>query len=118
LFVDPLRARIVAARLGATMLDGLAGTPIDIPGQTGSSTAQWVAEDGSLTEDDASFDDITLQPKTVGAMTSYSRRTLLNSSPGIEGIIRNDLAAVIANAADQKAMVGDGTRQYPDRDYQ
>jgi HK97 family phage major capsid protein len=112
-FIDRLRARIVAARLGATYLDGLVGTPIDIPRQTGSSTAQWLAEDGSLTEDDASFDDVTLTPKTVGAMTSYSRRTLLNSSPGIEGIIRSDLAAVIANVVDQKAMLGDGTANTP-----
>jgi HK97 family phage major capsid protein len=113
MFIDVLRNRLVCARLGATYLDGLVGSPIDVPRQTGSSTAQWVAEDGSLSETDASFDDVSFTPKTVGAMTSYSRRTLLNASPSIEQIIRNDLAAIIANAIDAKAMLGDGTSNTP-----
>jgi HK97 family phage major capsid protein len=113
LFINLLRVKLVVARLGGTFLDGLVGTPIDIPRQTGSSTAQWVAEDGSLTETDATFDDVTLQPKTVGAMTSYSRRTLLNASPSIEQILRNDLASIIANAVDAKALLGDGTSNTP-----
>ena len=113
LFIDRLRNTLVTARLGATYLDGLVGSPIDIPRQTGSSVAQWVAEDGSLTETDPSFDDINLTPKTVGAMTSYSRRTLLNTSPSIETIVRNDLAQIIAQAIDNKAMTGDGTSNTP-----
>lgn len=112
LFVDRLRAALVTQRLGATVLDNMVGT-VDIPRQTGSSSGQWVAEDGSLSADDAAFDDIVLAPKTVGALTSYSRRTLLNASPSIEQIIRNDLAQVIANAIDLKAMVGDGTSNTP-----
>lgn len=113
LFIDRLRAALVVGRLGATVLSDLAGSPIDIPKQTGSSTAQWVAEDGSLTETDAAFTDISLTPKTVGAMTSYSRRTLLNTSPSIEQIVRNDLASVIANAIDYAAMAGTGTGNTP-----
>lgn len=112
-FIDRLRNSLVIGRLGATVLDGLVGSPIDIPRQTGSSTAQWVAEDGSLTETDATFDDVNLTPKTVGAMTSYSRRTLLNTSPAIEQIVRNDLASVIATAIDSKAISGDGTSNTP-----
>lgn len=113
LFIDRLRNALVCARLGATYLDGLVGSPIDIPRQTGSSTAQWVAEDGSLTETDATFNDVNLTPKTVGAMTSYSRRTLLNASPAIEQIVRNDLAQIIAHAVDEKAMLGTGASNTP-----
>jgi HK97 family phage major capsid protein len=113
LFIDRLRDRLVMGQLGATVLDNLVGSPIDIPRQTGSSTAQWVAEDGSLTETDAAFDDVSLAPKTVGAMTSYSRRTLLNASPSIEQIVRNDLAQIIANAIDGKAIAGDGSSNTP-----
>lgn len=112
LFIDRLRAALVMERLGATILDGLVGT-VDIPRQTGSSTAQWVDEDGSLTETDAAFDDVTLSPKTVGAMTSYSRRTLLNASPSIEQIVRNDLAQTIASAIDEKAIAGTGASNTP-----
>lgn len=112
LFIDRLRSALVTERLGATVLSGLVGT-VDIPRQTGSSSGQWVAEDGSLTETDAAFDDVTLSPKTVGAMTSYSRRTLLNASPSIEQIVRNDLAAIIAASIDEKAIAGDGTGNTP-----
>lgn len=113
LFIDRLRNALVMGKLGATVLDGLVGSPIDIPRQTGSSTAQWVAEDGSLTETDGTFDDVNLSPKTVGAMTSYSRRTLLNASPSIEQIVRNDLAAIIASAIDEKAIAGTGSSNTP-----
>lgn len=112
LFIDVRRSALVAERLGATVLDGLVGS-IDIPRQGGSSTAQWVGEDGSLTETDATFDDVNLAPKTVGCMTSYSRRTLINASPSIEQIVRNDLAAVTALAVDNKAMLGDASSNTP-----
>ena len=112
LFIDRLRSALVCERLGATVLNGLVGT-VDIPRQVASSTAQWVPEDGALTETDPTFDDVTLSPKTVGAMTSYSRRTLINASPSIEQVLRNDLAAIIANAIDIAAMTGDGTGNKP-----
>lgn len=112
LFIDLLRTQLVTGRLGATVLDGLVGDQ-DIPRQTASSVAQWLDEDGSLTETDAAFDDVTLSPKTVGAMTSYSRRTLINAVPSIENIVRRDLASVIANAIDLQAMIGDGTGNKP-----
>lgn len=112
LFIDRLRASLITGRLGATVLDNLVGT-VDIPRQTGSSTAQWVAEDGSLTETDAAFDDVNLTPKTVGAMTSFSRRTLINAVPAIEQLVRNDLSSIIATAIDYQAMMGTGTGNTP-----
>jgi HK97 family phage major capsid protein len=112
LFIDRLRASLITGKLGATVLDGLVGT-VDIPKQTGSSGAQWVGEDGSITETDATFSDVNLAPKTVGAMTSFSRRTIINAVPSIEQLVRADLAAVIANAIDAKAMLGDGTSNTP-----
>lgn len=112
LFVDRLRSALVTGRLGATILDGLIGT-IDIPKQTASSTAQWVGEEGDLTETDAAFDDVNLTPKTIGAMTSFSRRTLINAVPSVEQIVRADLSAVIANAIDLQAMTGNGSGNTP-----
>lgn len=112
LAIDMLRDALVIGRLGATVLDNLVGDQ-DIPKQTGSATAQWVAEDQPLTESDLTFDDVTLSPHTVGALTSYSRRTLINATPGIEDIVRRDLAYVIAAAIDKAALIGDGTANTP-----
>ena len=112
LFIDALRPALVVGRLGATILNDLVGVT-DIPKQTGSSTAQWVAEDAALTATDATFVDVTLSPKTVGAVTSYSRRTLINAVPAIEEIVRNDLTRVIAQEIDFQALFGDGTGNKP-----
>lgn len=112
LFIDALRAQLIVGRLGATILDNLVGDQ-DIPKQTGSSTAQWLAEDASLTETTASFTDVTLSPKTVGSMTSYSRRTLINAVPSVENIVRNDLTNVIANAIDFQSLFGTGSGNTP-----
>jgi HK97 family phage major capsid protein len=112
LFIDMLRSSLVVGQLGATILDGLVGVN-DIPKQTGSSVAQWVAEDGPLTETDATFTDVELTPKTVGAMTSFSRRTLINAVPSVEQIVRRDLANVIARAIDNAALLGDGLLNKP-----
>ena len=113
LFIDRLRASLIVGRFGATVLNDLVGDQ-DIPRQTASATAQWVAEDGALTETQPTFDDVTLSPKTVGAVTSYSRRTLINAVPAIEEIVRNDLTAVIAEAIDYAGVVRHRHRQHTD----
>jgi HK97 family phage major capsid protein len=112
LFINRLRAALVVGRLGATVVDGLVGT-VEIPKQTGSATAAWVAEDGAMTDTALAFSEVNLTPKTVYAITSYSRRMLLNTVPSIENIVRGDLAAIIANEVDKKALIGDGTSNTP-----
>jgi HK97 family phage major capsid protein len=112
LFISRLRSAIVVGRLGATVLDGLVGDQ-SIPRQTGSASVQWLAEDGNITDSDLAFDDVELKPKTIASITSYSRKTLANASPGIEQIVRNDLAAIIANAVDRAALLADGTSNQP-----
>lgn len=112
IYIDMLRDALVIGRLGATVLDNLVGDQ-DIPKQTGSAVAYWVAEDQPITESDLTFADVSLSPKTVGALTSYSRRTLINAVPGIEDIVRRDLAYVIAAEIDKQALIGDGTANKP-----
>lgn len=112
LFIDMRRSAMVTGRLGATVLDGLVGT-IEIPKQTGSSTAYWVAEEGEITPSDAAFGDVTLSPHTVAAMTSFSRRTMINAVPSVEQIVRRDLAAVVARAVDAAALMGSGSNNIP-----
>jgi HK97 family phage major capsid protein len=112
LFIDLLRSSLLVGRLGATILDGLVGDQ-HIPRQTGTTTAAWLAEDAALSPTDPAFDDVTLTPKTVGVVTSYSRKTLLNAQPSIERLLRADLANVIARAIDAGALYGPGTGDQP-----
>lgn len=112
LFIDRLRSSLNIQQLGATVLSGLQGNQ-SIPRLTGSATGYWVAEHGNVTESDHTFDEVTMTPKTVGAEVEYSRRMLINASPSVEQLVRNDLARVLATAIESAAINSDGTGNRP-----
>ena len=111
-FIDLLRNRMMVAQMGATMLTGLVGG-IAVPRQTSGGTAYWVAENGSPTESQQAFDQVTMTPKTVGAFTDISRKLMLQSSLDIEAFVRSDLATILALAIDLAALHGTGSNNQP-----
>jgi len=111
-FIDLLRNRLAIAQAGATMLTGLQGN-VSIPRQTSAATAYWVGENASPTESQQAIDQVNMTPKTVGAFVDYSRRLLLQSSIDVEGMVRNDLARVIALEIDRAAIYGTGSSNQP-----
>lgn len=111
-FIDLLRNKSSVMQLGATILSGLVGN-VAIPRQSGASSTYWVAEDGIPTASKGSFDQLTLSPKTIGAITSISRNLMLQSTPAIEMLVRNDLAQVLALGIDLAALAGTGTGNQP-----
>jgi len=111
-FIDLLRNRMVVRSLGATVLGGLDGN-ISIPRQTGGGTAYWVAEGGQPTEADQTFDNLSLSPKGVAALTQTTLQNIMQSSLDMEAFIRSDLAKVIALAIDLAAINGSGTGNQP-----
>ena len=111
-FIDLLRNRLAISQAGATMLTGLQGN-ISIPRQTSAAQAYWVGENSSPTESQQAIDQVNMSPKTVGAFVDYSRRLLLQSSIDVEGMVRNDLARVIALEIDRAAIYGTGSSNQP-----
>lgn len=111
-FIELLRNALVLDRMGVTMFRDLNGN-IAIPSQTGGATSYWVAENGAPTESQATFGQVVMSPKTVGAFTDYSRRLLLQSSIDVEAFVRADLAATIAQALLSAAINGSGTGNQP-----
>lgn len=111
-FIDVLRARIRVIEMGATILNDLSGN-VAIPRKTSASTAYWVAEGIAPTESQPAFDQVTLAPNTVGGFTDYTRKMLLQSSPDIENLVRNDLALTLATEIDRVAINGSGTGAEP-----
>lgn len=105
--IELLRNRMMVARLGATMLDGLVGD-VAIPRQSGAATAYWVAENGSVTESKQAFQQVTMTPKTVGALTEISRKLLQQSSIGVENFVGMDLTKVLGLGIDLAALHGAG----------
>jgi HK97 family phage major capsid protein len=111
-FVDMLRNRLVLGALGITILDGLVGN-VAIPTQTGGASTYWVTEGNAPTESQLTTGQITLTPKTVGMITDWSRKTLLQTTPAIEALVRADLAAGMATEIDRVGVFGSGTAPEP-----
>jgi HK97 family phage major capsid protein/HK97 family phage prohead protease len=111
-FIDALRNRAVIFSLGAQMLSGLQGN-VDIPAQNAVTTTYWVSEGGNLTQSEATFRQIGMRPKTIGAMSKFTRQTLLQSAIDIEQFIRRDFAAQMALGIDLAAIAGTGINNQP-----
>jgi len=112
-FIDILRARSRAAQLGMTMLTGLVGN-VAIPKLTGPSTAYWLTNEATaITESNATFSQLALAPKTLGAYTELSRLLMLQSTPAAEALVMNDFAKVMALAIDLAVFEGSGASGQP-----
>jgi HK97 family phage major capsid protein/HK97 family phage prohead protease len=112
-FIEMLRNRSVAFRMGARRLSGLQGS-VTVPRQSAAATAVWLANEAStITESQQTFVQMALTPKNVGAYTEISRQLLLQSSPAADGIVTDDLAQVTAIAADLGVLEGSGAGGQP-----
>lgn len=111
-FIDLLRKALVLQTAGATVMTGLQGM-VALPRQSGGATVYHVAESASITESQLSVDQVTMQPRTIGALTDYSRRLLLQSSIDIENLVRRDLAQQIAIEVENQTINGTGSSSYP-----
>ncbi len=106
-YTDRLRNALVIRRLGARILSGLVGN-VDIPNLKKSAVAHWFAENTPIPASDLEFAAAELRPKHVGAITEFSRNMLLQSTPDIENLVRDDFAQVLAEAVDNAAISGAG----------
>ena len=111
-FISVLRNASVTAQLGARYLTGLVGK-IAIPRQNAQTTTYWVGESSAITEGEATFDQVQLSPKTVGSLSKMSRLTLMQTTPAIEMLVRDDLTTVNALAIDSAAILGTGSSAQP-----
>jgi HK97 family phage major capsid protein len=110
MFIDRLRDAMVVRRLGVRVLDGLVGN-VDIPRLKASATSAWVAENAAISASDVQFDKVSLTPKHCGVITEVSRNMVLQSSPDVEQILRDDFASQLGAALDRAAIAGGGANE-------
>lgn len=111
-FIELLRNATKVVSMGARMLPGLVGD-VAIPRQATGSVASWVGEGGNTSESDATFDQVTLNPKTITVRTDMTRRMLAQSTPAIEGLVRADLSMALGLGIDSAAINGTGSSNQP-----
>jgi HK97 family phage major capsid protein/HK97 family phage prohead protease len=109
-FIEALRSRLVFSDLGTRFLSGLKGD-VAIPKMTAAATAAFVAENNAVAEQNQTFGQLTLSPKSLGAFTDMSRLLMIQSDPSVEAIIRDDLLNAIAQKIEQVAIQGGGSNE-------
>lgn len=110
MYVGPLRDSLIVRQLGLRVLSGLSGD-VSIPKYGSGLTAGWVNENEPLPESTMAFQSITLRPRHVGAITSWSRQLAQQSNPSIEQLLRDDLAYAIGAEVDRAIIAGDGVKE-------
>jgi HK97 family phage major capsid protein len=110
LYIQPLRNRLLARRLGVRVLSGLHGNVVIPKHGTGVSVG-WVAENAAVPESDINPSNVTLSPKHAGGVTELSRQLILQSSPDVEQLVRDEFAYVIAQAIDSALIKGGGANE-------
>ena len=112
-FIGLFRKRAALTRLGVRTLTGLSGN-VTIPRQTSGGTAYWVGEGGAPAESQSGFDGLTLTPHTLAAAVPITRRAMLQTSPDMEALVRDDLIKIMALELDRVGINGDADTDAPD----
>ena len=110
-FIDNLR-NMSAFLPRVMMLQGLVGN-IDVPYKSQSTTGGWIGEDAEATASDITVGIHALTPKTYAGRSAMSRRSLQQTTPGIEALVRADLARTHAIAVDEAVAFGTGASNQP-----
>lgn len=112
-FIGLLRKRSALTRLGVRTLTGLDGN-VAIPRQTGGGTAYWVGEGSGPTDSELAFNTLNMTPHTLAAAVPITRRAMIQISPDIEALVRDDLIKTLALEIDRVGINGDADGDAPD----
>jgi HK97 family phage major capsid protein len=111
-FLDLLRPRSVFPASGVPILTTDSDSLI-YPQLATDATVAWYAEGGTITASDPGFAAGTAVPRKIAVRTEYSNEVADDSSPELEGVLRNVLAARAATVLDIAAFEGTGVGNQP-----
>jgi HK97 family phage major capsid protein/HK97 family phage prohead protease len=112
-FIEFLRNRSVMLAAGVRTMPGLQGN-VAIPRRSAVATTYYLSsQTTAITQSESTFDQVTLSPKNLAALSKYSRQTLLQATPGIEQLVRTDLIDGINVAMDLGILNGSASNGQP-----
>jgi HK97 family phage major capsid protein/HK97 family phage prohead protease len=112
-FIEALRNASPVMGLGVRTMTGLVGD-VAIPRRSGVASTYYLStETTAITQSESTFDQVTMSPKNLASLSKYSRQTLLQGTPGIEGLVRTDLTDGILAALDAAVLNGSGSSGQP-----
>lgn len=108
--IELLRNKTTATSL-STILTGLKGN-VKLPRLSGGASGAFVTE-GNSSEQTQTLDSIDLDPKSATAFTDITRKLLIQSSPDVEALVRDDLNRAIGLTIDNALLNGSGIGANP-----
>lgn len=111
--VQLLRAKARVVQAGATVLEGLIGSPFVVPKQLTAGSSYWIGQNATVTASDATFGQIQMTPKTLAMRAQFSNLLNILANPSMEKLIRDDFAKVGALELDRVALRGLGASNQP-----
>lgn len=110
--VDVLRPWSTVQRAGVSVVSGLQGN-VTIPRTTATTTAYWLSDElAPITESAPTLGQISMTPKTCGALVEVSRM-LERTAPQLDAYISRELTRTVATAIDQAVLNGSGNLGQP-----
>ena len=111
-FIEPLKAKMVLAKLGAQYLTGLSGN-FNMPAGT-AATATWEGEIDTNADAGLSFSKKSFGPKRLGAIIAIAKQLLFQGSKDAQLFAQNEILSAIALAVESAAINGAGTGNIPE----
>lgn len=111
-FFDVLRPQSAFLRSGARTLS-TQNVSVVYPLLTSDPTIAWVSEAGTITASDPALGAGTVTPHKLAVRVEYSNELAEDSSPGVEQILRQVLAARAGVVIDTAAYEGTGVSPQP-----
>ena len=112
-FIELLKNKSATMGAGMKVLSGLVGN-YDLPRNTGGINMGWLSgEDADAPEDEATFDQIAMTPKDAAVFTEMTRRSMQQTTPAVEGMVRENFASAFALGIDTAVLYGTGAAGQP-----
>lgn len=108
--VELLRNQSHVMQLGARVITGLTGD-VSIPRVLTGSTVYWVSETGTISKTSATWGQLALKPRRIGASVDYTRQFLAQSGISPEQFIRDDVMGAMGVELDRVAINGAGAAE-------
>jgi len=112
-FIEALRNASPVMGLGVRTMNGLVGD-VAIPRRSGVATTYYLSsQTTAITQSESTFDQVTMSPKNLAALSKFARQVLIQGTPGIEDLVRGDLTDSILAALDSAIINGSGSSGQP-----
>jgi HK97 family phage major capsid protein len=111
--VDLLRTQAVVRQMPGVRVIPMTSDTLTMARLVGGAKAYWVAEGATMTQSAPNFGQIKFVARKLAAVVPITKEVMADSNPGIEQIVREDIAAALALEEDNAFLQGTGNNEQP-----